>query len=483
MTPRRGERPAGGRVRAAMTLALCGALAALALLPAAAMAGGPGVWTDITGPTGTNLTQTSLVRAADGTLWASYVTGAPGPRQLSARPISSAGVAGSPVAVLSGQTSLNNPAILLRGAGLTVFYSGPGNALHYADSPTGTAWTVSANVLDPTGVAYASDIAACVASSGTTFQTWNGTYGVFVHRGETAGTAYNYMTPLGAGATGYYSNLSAQANGTVWLAWAVLDSSRTGLYVQQVDPTTGAPAGSYVRLADSVTTYNGTPSFSIGNSLVPIVSRAAGGTYVAYETGYPTTTRVTLWEVSGSSAPVTVAGSSTEKKNVCLVVDPGGRIWVFWTESAGGRADVFARRSNLSATAWSPIVSVKGPAGASTAYHMAGNAQAGALDVLVHYDVNGTLATYHTQVLAPLSVKVKPASLKVGRKATVTVTVTDAGDPVAGAKVKFGSKTVPTAASGKAKVKVGPYRSAKKLRFTVSKSGYSGATVPFVVKK
>jgi hypothetical protein len=65
----------------------------------------------------------------------------------------------------------------------------------------------------------------------------------------------------------------------------------------------------------------------------------------------------------------------------------------------------------------------------------------------------------------------------------VTVTVTDAGDPVAGVKVKFGKKTVVTGRNGTAKVKVGPYGSGKNLKFTVTKSGYSGASVPFVVKK
>ncbi|HTY26552.1 MAG TPA: hypothetical protein VMD51_00200, partial [Mycobacterium sp.] len=99
------------------------------------------------------------------------------------------------------------------------------------------------------------------------------------------------------------------------------------------------------------------------------------------------------------------------------------------------------------------------------------------------YDSQGTFATWHSQLVAPLAVKVKPASLEVGRRARVTVTVTDAGDRVAGATVKFGKKTVVTGGRGTARVKVGPYGLAKNLKFTVTRSGYSGLSVPFVVKK
>ena len=61
---------------------------------------------------------------------------------------------------------------------------------------------------------------------------------------------------------------------------------------------------------------------------------------------------------------------------------------------------------------------------------------------------NGT-QILHTQALYGLSVKANPGSVKAGKASAVTFTVTDAGDPVKGAKVKAKGKTCKTDKKGK----------------------------------
>jgi hypothetical protein len=56
---------------------------------------------------------------------------------------------------------------------------------------------------------------------------------------------------------------------------------------------------------------------------------------------------------------------------------------------------------------------------------------------------------------------------------TIVFTVTDAGDPVAAARVKVGGKTLATAANGRAILAKAP---AGKVNASASKGGYTGAT-------
>ncbi|MDH4346221.1 MAG: hypothetical protein OEW31_07800, partial [Thermoleophilia bacterium] len=73
-------------------------------------------------------------------------------------------------------------------------------------------------------------------------------------------------------------------------------------------------------------------------------------------------------------------------------------------------------------------------------------------------------ATWHTQVLPPLSLAAKKG------KSAVTFVVTDAGDPVAGAKVSFAGKSVTTNAAGKATAPSGSGKA------KATKAGYAPAS-------
>jgi hypothetical protein len=334
--------------------------------------------------------------------------------------------------------------------------------------------------------AWAGDVSATVLPAGTAFQTWSSANGVWVHRdyAAAAGTQFEYSNGQLGGGFGYYPDLAADASGAVWLAWAANVTGSEGVWVQQVDPASGAPVGAPSRLPGSSTVSNGVNSFSMMLSRVPMAARAAaagGGIYVAYPTGYPTTTRVRVWRL-GFGSGMLVAGGGAAKQEAAVAADPGGRIWVVWSQkSAGGRVVVYARRSDPNAAAFGAVVSIVAPKGKDAIYQLAAAAQAGRLDVFAH--LGPQEATWHTQLLPGLSASVSPAKIKTGKKTVVTVTVKDAAQPVSGAVVKLGAKSAKTNASGKAKLSLGPYGAPKTLKGTVGKSGYAGASIVVKVKK
>ena len=90
--------------------------------------------------------------------------------------------------------------------------------------------------------------------------------------------------------------------------------------------------------------------------------------------------------------------------------------------------------------------------------HVAVNGPIGPLDIVVSAPTGKATATYsalfHTQVRAALTVTLSRPPVPSDTGGTVSATVTDAGDPVAGAKGTFGGVTVATNRRGRATVTV-----------------------------
>ena len=121
----------------------------------------------------------------------------------------------------------------------------------------------------------------------------------------------------------------------------------------------------------------------------------------------------------------------------------GGRIWVAWADN--GKSVVHAARSNVKGTAFGAVATVAYPAskgGKGTVWQMAIEGSKGPLDIVVNASVPGISGSsmYHTQVLAPLTVSLSKASAKSTTGGSVTVTVTEAGVAVVGAKVALESR-------------------------------------------
>ncbi len=128
-------------------------------------------------------------------------------------------------------------------------------------------------------------------------------------------------------------------------------------------------------------------------------------------------------------------------KAVDVTAGPAGRLWVAWLASDGR---LHALRSNRAASKFGAAQVVAAPAGSPTAFELAGEGSAGPLDVLARYATGSALAWWHSRVVPPLT-----ASASRTKQGAVTVTVTDVGDPVAGARVSVGGKTETTDAKGR----------------------------------
>jgi hypothetical protein len=249
------------------------------------------------------------------------------------------------------------------------------------------------------------------------------------------------------------------------------------VWAQSLDPATGTPTGAPAVMPGSFTIFNGQQSMNQQMQRIGVAARAGGGVYVAYPGGYPTTQQVRLWRVPGPASAVLAAGPGDHIAS--LAADPDGRLWVFWVERSTMK--VFARRSNTSATKFGPAVLVKAPKGQQSAFKIDGDAQSGALDVVVLLgDAQGRQAQWHTQFLPGLALKASPSKINGGRSTAVRFTVSDP-DPVKGAKVSAGGKSATTDGKGRATIDLGPAK-ARKITASAKKAGYASGSTKLKVK-
>jgi len=196
----------------------------------------------------------------------------------------------------------------------------------------------------------------------------------------------------------------------------------------------------------------------------------AGGVYLAYGAGYPTFGTVQLLRLG--RRPVAVARSS-RIEHVGIAPGPGGRLWLFWSTGDG----YVVTRSNRSATRFESVTRVALPNVGATTYGLYGEGSAGALDLVAHAGSGASIPDWHTQVLPRLSLTVlfSREERKGGQLLRrLSLRVTDAGDPVQGAAVKVGGRTLRTAANGRVS---GLFASTgKQAGARATKAGYATAT-------
>jgi hypothetical protein len=465
------------RVLAVLATTVGLAAAGLAVAPAA-QAGPPGHWTRLTTSSHiSNIDYPGLVRQGSKlqVFWTQNDTGTAS--SLRVRGVSAAGKADAAThTVVSGWSSLiNDPAPILHNGGLLVAFGGIrstaasekySGAMAYATSTNGTAWALGSGALTKTKTAYGSYGTDAVDDAGTPYVAVNAGSSdhVTLHRGIDASfpAAQNDDQTTATGSFAYHAALARDTKtGVIWAAWYSNGTGQEGIWYQQVYPTKGT-----ARRAPGSYSSAGTPA---PDQAVAITSRKGGGVWIGYAVGYPFTTKVRVLK-AGSSTYRDLAAHDAGA--VALSAGVGGRIWAAW--EADGK--VFAARSTVSVSRFSTKVSAAGPSAKyyGSVYSVAIDGSKGPLDVVVNATVpnKSYQALYHTQLYAPLVVKLSRTSVKSSTGGSVTVTVTDAGAAVAGAKVVFNGVTVKTNSHGKAIVKVKKHASTGKKTLTVSLKYY-----------
>src|SRR3954447_13417799 len=459
-------------------------LAAVLAIAPAAHAGSPGKWTQLGEANLANIDEVALARTADGVLHAVWTIPAAGNDTLVHSAIAANGTASAPNVIQNGWASIGEVSDLLASpSGLQLFFGGirsldanetNDNLNLTTAGPDGASWNLVPGNVAKSDSAYASDIGGALLNDGTPIQAWGGTgAGVFVHRGLSESTPnFPVQAQLG-GCCGYSPDIGVDTkNGNTFVVWISNATGKSGVYAQSLDPATGTPTGAPAQMPGSTTLFNGSQETSQQLQRIPVAARAGGGVYVAYPGGYPTTTQVRLWRIADSKSAVLATSKSDHI--VSLAADPDGRLWVFWVERSSSQ--VFARRSNKTATKFGPAVKVKPPAGQDSAYKIDGNAQSGALDVVVLF---GGDAQWHTQILPGLAIKASKSKIDGGKTTAVKFTVTDP-DAVKGAKVSAAGKSATTDSSGHATINLGPTK-AKKITAKVKKAGYTSSSLQIKV--
>lgn len=460
-------------------------LAAVLVAAPAAFAAAPGQWTRIGDSNLANIDEAALARTPDGVLHVVWTIPASNNDSLVHATIAPNGNVSAPNVIQSGWAAISNtPALVAGPDGLRTFFGGirttnpdePNQNENTATSDAGgSAWNLTIGSVVKSDSAYASDAGAALLGDNTPLLAWGGTgSGVFVHRGlDPATQNFEVQSQLG-GCCGYSPNVAVDTkSGAPFVVWISNATGKSGVFAQSLDAATGTPAGAPAQMPGSTTLFNGTQQTSQQLQRAPVAARAGGGVYVAYPGGYPVTKQVRLWRIADSKSAV--LATSSHDHVASIAADPDGRLWVLWIER-DSTPQIFARRSNKSATKFGSAVKVSAPKGQQSGFHIGGSAQSGALDVVVLFgDSSGKQAQWTTRLLPGLAIAASPAKINGGKSTAVKFTVTDP-DAVKGATVSAGGKSATTDASGHATIKLGPTK-AHTLTASANKPGYDGGTV------
>jgi hypothetical protein len=490
-----------------LAIAVAAGLLACSAGPAAAST----AWKLLPSSATTNpLAQAAALRLPDGSLEVAYPApdaADPTTSDMLTSTVTAAGVVAAGPPIAAGWVGVDNPALLGGAGGLRALFSGihttttgdPNNGLTLATAPVaGGPWTVApSSVSGPNpgdDYSYAADQTAVALADGTAVEAWaGGSVGVFVHRGLDPAVANENVQTAFGGCCGASPALAIDGQTQQpSLAWYSSTDTTKGVFVQSIDAASGAPLGAPAAV----------PGSQVGGESAPPMTRVAvtgrgsrPGVFVAIAAGYPVAQKVLVWHV-GSPASVALVDGDNTIRDVAIAADPAGRLWVAWTTNPGnGPMQLFAARSDATGTTFGAPVAIALPDGADNSWALDGSAQGRVLDVVGTFSPGpgaSGAAIWHAQVAPGDDVRAPTVNIASGQLATATVTVTDAGTPLAGATVSGASSALGRAAAarhvsaktnarGIARLKLGRVRHTTTLRLRVTKRGYAPRSIALKV--
>ena len=398
----------------------------------------------------------AMVRTADGTLHLVYQTAVPGPAPngIAARSISAAGVLGSQTQALLWGTSRPGLTLLPNGALFSMFGAtspAPGlvSSLWGIESSDGGAtWSAPSQIASGLleDLAYGGDITAQL-SGATPVLTINVAGGIVVQQGLGLGSPTQQITTSTDNFAGDVDSAIDAASGQVVTSWRS-NAGSGGDFLQAAVPTLG-----------TLMKWPG----QLRNELV-IAGRDSGpGVFGAYTTDG---SHVRLLRYGGGSVAVgKLKGLSANVIGVATGL--GGRVWVMWGQDGLGIA---VTRSNKAVTRFEPIQHLN--PGSFTLYRLSGDGRLGPLDLFVDQIPASKTSippagTFYARLLPELSATVSVKNVK--KVDRLTVKVTDAGDPVAGASISVKGKHATTNSAGSGKLTLS---GTGRVKITITDPGY-----------
>lgn len=448
-------------------------------------------WTKISTATGIGSDEAGLFRTSDGRLHALWTRHDASSYSLHYSTISTSGALLASGTVLSGWASLALDPRLVPAAsgGIRLVFPGANgmsgspfnlDAMYTATaSAAGTSWTLVHGSMSQSTLVPLTGDAAVTESGGTPVAAWEGGSGIAYHVGvdtNIPSTTPDQTVAVAPGGAVSGTALARAKDGSIWTAWFTAFESDQGYWVDHILPS---------KTAKAKAPGSGGPTLAINQPLQQVALTETGsGGYLAYcvATSSVPCDHIALWKVGASTAK-TVPGSTTKAaKLVTIAAAPGGHLWILWADTGLNKIRVI--RTNAAVTKFGPVKSLALPPNTFQANSLQAEGRSRVpLDVIALAPSNTSgfpVAFWDTQVHPALGLKGSPATVTNTQATTVTFTVTDVGDPVPGATVKFLGKTVTTNSSGVAQVTVPKGTPTGSYVATASKTGYTSAT--FTIK-
>ncbi|MDH4103591.1 MAG: hypothetical protein OEV29_09445 [Thermoleophilia bacterium] len=443
------------------------AIAAMLALAVPAAAGPPGSWSRLPG-TVINFAEPGLARTSDGVLHVLYVRKNGTNSDLAHVSVSPAGKVGAATVALGGWRSMNHPDVIRMPDGsLRTFFGGirttagsePNRAMNTATAPaSGGPWTLQIGKAAQSNSAYSGATAgAGLARDGTPISAWYSTGEMGFHYGTSLDDPDR--TVPATGCCLYEPEIAVDAaTGQAYIGFFSLEKSAQGVYAQRISPA-GVQGARWLAPGTRV----GANALNPGGRTSLSARIGAPGVFMVHGQGYPTFKTVAVSRVGAGKPQIVLKADRAEHINVAAA--PDGRLWLVWEQSG----TIFATRTNKAAKKVGPVTKLKPPGGGDI-YRLNGEGSAGPLELVANISSNGQ-SLWHQQVLPGL--QLTASSRAAGASRVITFRALDAGDPVAGAVIKIGGKTLRTAKNGSASYRApgsGP------VKATASKTGYRAAT-------
>ena len=429
-----------------------------------AAAGPPGQWTRLPG-TVVNFAEPGVARTSDGVLHVLYVRKNGTKSELVHVAVASAGKVGADSVALGGWSAMAHPDLLrMPDNTLRVFFGGirstaagdDNDALNTATAPaSGGPWTLKPGRAAQALYAYATSVTgAGLAKNGTPISTWSGSPGLGFHYGVDPADPDGKIPQ--SGCCLYNPDIGVDASsGNAWVGFSSNESASPGLFVNAIGP--GGPQGGRKLAPGSLSGK----SFLQPLERTPITGRiGAPGVFLVYGQGYPTSKTLAVWRVDGTKPQIVLKADGM--KHASIAAAPEGRLWLMWERSG----TIYTTRTNKAATKVGPLSTLR-PPGSKTVYRLNGEGSTGPLDLVA----NDGQGLWQQQVWPKLQLLTSSRASGSGR--TITFRVLDAGDPVAGATIKAGGKTLKTGANGTATLR---QASTTPVKATAAKAGYVSAS-------
>jgi hypothetical protein len=325
-------------------VAVAGVLAAIAIC--APLAGADTTWTKISTDYNANIVIPSLGLTGTTAVVAWTQETSPSTSDLNAASFTpsatedAAGLVQTKVLQAWAQIDYTHAIFPAPGGGLQLIYNG----IH--STTTGDPLNAMATTLRNADGSWAAPFAVSGSSSGPTTGVLSGatplaagyaTQGIEIFNTSVAhapGASDQNLQPQLGGCCGYVPTMALDSAGHLFIAWYSNATGATGVYVQQLDPTTGAPMGTPALAPNSESSNNN--SFGAALACAATCRVLYGNSPAAG----PADTIVSWWP--GQSTPTTIANLAATGQGAGRVLTAAyradGRLWVAWFDGKTYRA-------------------------------------------------------------------------------------------------------------------------------------------------